>query len=157
MLIAFGNEHLKDMLQILSTWRASVKAVTSKQYIRATSPVNTYSSGVKTDFRRKTGRSPAVYESIGKIPAGKTIRFSSVNGPFGSFQPFLGPNGTKIERPLFKDHLDGVMRRLTRVHPGDPFSILLLEFKSEMRSGKWSEPTGNSVSCERKELPLVVK
>ena len=48
------------------------KAFTLKRYIRATSPVNTYSSGVKTDFRRKTGRRGAVYESIRKIPTPRT-------------------------------------------------------------------------------------
>ena len=102
MLIAFGNEHLKNMLQILSTWRASVKAVTSKQYIRATSPVNTYSSGVKTDFRRKTGRSRAVYESIQKnlkattteisVPSQPLIRFFPLKAVSAVFQALGGQN-----------------------------------------------------------------
>ena len=133
MLIAFGNEHLKNMLQILSTWRASVKAVTSKQYIRATSPVNTYSSGVKTDFRRKTGRSRAVYESIRKIPRGETtkilvpsqalIRFFPSMARNGPFRPFFGSQGAKMGKPLLASHPEGATGRPSRVHPGHPFPI----------------------------------
>ena len=75
-------------------------AVTSKRYIRATSPVNTYSSGVKTDFWRKTGRSRAVYESIRKIPTARSteisvpsqtsIRFFPLMAENGPFRPFFG-------------------------------------------------------------------
>ena len=59
---------------VLSSRRASAQAVTLKRYIRTTSPVNTYSSGVQTDSRRKTGRSQAVYESIRKIPKAEIDR-----------------------------------------------------------------------------------
>ena len=54
-------------------------------------------------FRRKTGRSRAVYESIRKIPMGKTKQIlvaSSPSIPFfpwvapkGPFWPFFGPRG----------------------------------------------------------------
>ena len=53
------------LLKILSSRRASAQAVTSKRYIRTTSPVNTYSSGVKTDSRRKTGRSSETKRATG--------------------------------------------------------------------------------------------
>ena len=55
----------KPILPNLSRRRASAQAVTLKQYIRTTSPVNTYSSGVKTDSRRKTGRSTETKRATG--------------------------------------------------------------------------------------------
>ena len=86
----------------LSSRRASAQAVTSKRYIRATSPVNTYSSGVKTDFWRKTGRSQAAYESSRKYQRlewpkfrCRRFRFSRwwpETGCFGSFPDLGGSN-----------------------------------------------------------------
>ena len=58
-------DHLCFMLIPFSSRRASAQAVTSKRYIRTTSPVNTYSSGVKTDSRRKTGRSSETKRATG--------------------------------------------------------------------------------------------
>ena len=81
--------------------RASAQAVTSKWQLRTTSPMNTNSSEVKMGFRRKTGRSRAVYESIRKIPTGKTKQISVASQPSirffppmarnGPFRPFFGP------------------------------------------------------------------
>ena len=77
----------------LSSRRASAQAVTSKRYIRATSPVNKYSSGVKTDFRQKTGRSRAVYESIRKIATARATEISVPSQPSIQFFPLMAQNG----------------------------------------------------------------
>ena len=85
-----------------SSRRASAQAVTSKWELRTTSPMNTNSSaGENCFFGKKTGRSRAVYESIRKIPTGKTkqilvasqpsIRFFPLMARNGPFRPFFGP------------------------------------------------------------------
>ena len=73
--------------------RASAQAVTSKWQLRTTSPMNTNSSEVKMGFRRKTGRSRAVYESIRKIPTGKTTEISVASQPSIRFFPLMARNG----------------------------------------------------------------
>merc|ERR1712208_225324 len=113
--------------------RASAQAVTSKWQLRTTSPMNTNSSEVKMGFRRKTGRRRAVYESIRKIPTGKTkqilvasqpsIRFFPLMARNGPFRPFFGPQGAKMGKSLFNAHPEGATRRPSRVHPGHPFPI----------------------------------
>ena len=113
--------------------RASAQAVTSKWQLRTTSPMNTNSSEVKMGFRRKTGRSRAVYESIRKIPTGKTkqisvasqpsIRFFPLMARNGPFRPFFGPQGAKMGNPLLSAHPEGATGRPSRVHPGHPFPI----------------------------------
>ena len=55
----------RELSVLWTSRRASAQAVTSKRYIRTTSPVNTYSSGVKTDSRRKTGRSSETKRATG--------------------------------------------------------------------------------------------
>ena len=44
-------------------------------------------------FRRKTGRSRAVYESIRKIPMGKTKQISVASSPSIPFFPWVAPKG----------------------------------------------------------------
>jgi hypothetical protein len=88
---------------------------------------------VKTDFRRKTGRSRAVYASIRMTPWGKTsriavrsqpsIRFFTSMAPKGPFRPFFGPQGAEMEESLSDAHPEGATRRPSRVHPGYPFPI----------------------------------
>ena len=96
---------------------------------------------VKMGFRRKTGRSRAVYESIRKIPTGKTkqisvasqpsIRFFPLMARNGPFRPFFGPQGAKMGNPLLSAHPEGATGRPSRVHPGHPFPIWLWGFMSE--------------------------
>ena len=96
---------------------------------------------VKTSFRRKTGCSRAVYDHIRKIPIGKTteilmssqalIRFFSSIAWNGPFWPFFWPQGPKMGNSLLIRDPEGATRRLSRVHPGYPFPIWLLGFKSE--------------------------
>ena len=54
---------------------------------------------VKMGFRRKTGRSRAVYESIRKIPTGKTTEISVASQPSIRFFPLMARNGPF--RPFF--------------------------------------------------------
>ena len=53
----------------------------------------------KTDFRRKTGRSRAVYESIRKIPRGETTEISVPSHALIWFYPLMARNGPF--RPFF--------------------------------------------------------
>ena len=108
IIIVQRTESSRRELSVLWTSRrASAQAVTSKRYIRTTSPVNTYSSGVKTDSRRKTGRSSETKRATGdrwvpkrpKFRCRRRRRFGffrwwSKTGRFGRFS---GSRGSKWE------------------------------------------------------------
>ena len=89
--ISFQYVSICFNMYVLSSRHASAQAITSKRYICATSPVNTYLSGVKTDFRRKTDCSRAVYQSIRKIPTARTTEISMSSQTSIQFFPVDGP------------------------------------------------------------------
>ena len=77
-----------------------------------------------------SNKNRVVFSSIRMIPRGKTkqisvalqpsIRFYPPMARNGPFQPFFGPQGSKVEVPLLVSHPEGAMPRPSRVHQGYP-------------------------------------